>query len=100
MADGKGEVNITGRSINNKTLDFNRTYLLEYTSLSESNIEIKVTEVIKHPLDKIDDDFFKKNIFAYEVGSMSNIRIHTMKNGYVLYEKLSPVGICVEKERK
>lgn len=99
-SDGKGEINVTGRSVNKPSLNFDRTYMLTYTNLRNSNVEIKIIKVNKHPLDQVDDDFFKKNIFFYDVGTTVNLRIHTMDNGYVIYENLSPVAICVEKERK
>lgn len=99
-SDGKGEINLAGRSVSKPSLNFDRTYVLTYTSQRNSSVEIKVVKVIKHPLDRIDNDFFKKNIFFYDVGTTVNLRIHTMDNGYVFYENLSPVAICVEKERK
>ncbi|HBM9256407.1 TPA: hypothetical protein L0X66_000706 [Citrobacter freundii] len=98
--DGTGEISLSGRSGGQEELNFSRVFPLSYTNQIGSVVEIRVTDVIKHPLDNVDDDFFRKNIFFYDKGMIENIRIHTLNNGYVLYENLSPVAVCVEKENK
>lgn len=93
-----GQVMFSGKAKNLEKMNrFERLITFKYHKGSENNYHLTDVNVTKYAEDDLNDDVFKKYIYAPTLEKNDHLVIFNIRNGYLIGSMIGPRHLCVRR---